>query len=286
MCECDPVCHLMCLQWVYTACKRSEISSSHYGNIICLLTCLKVLYWSLHTSVTESGTHTSLSFLALLSLEQLRQSTHECLKSITHDHYWQSILELLTSADASCRHKLDPTIAEFFSLTVELFRHKEYQVCSIDSRTVSENTPFRCIVTSLLRLLSLVEGCGNVFVLKRFIDVALKAESEACSMEIVHFIAPALKSLLCLPVCKKILDCWMELYAAAVLPESVIPPLAKRSCLENETHQNELVAIFVRKTILLVMKCIARLLINLSQYPPQPTSGNWPSSMLLDIVSC
>ena len=217
------------------------------------------------------------AYSSLFSSAKRVQSTHKCLKSIADNHHWLRVLELFLteSSDASCRLKLEPAIGEFLSLTVELLRHKQLeQASSSNLSTVAENTHLHCIVTNLLRLLSLVEGCENVFVLKRFVDVSLKAEVESHAMEILHFVAPSLQALLFFPVCKDILQCWMESCGAEALPESAILPQAKRSCLEHMKYQNEFVCIFVRKTILFVVKCIARLLINLTQFQLQTPLGN------------
>lgn len=208
------------------------------------------------------------------SVEQLLLSTQACLHSISDNHHWLSTLELSLHSDissASRRWKLEPTVGEFFSLTVEIFRHKD--------QFSSNSTPelMRCIISNLLRLLSLIKECENLFIFKRFVDVALKVEKEACSVELLHNVIPSLKALLRLPICKEVLKYWLKEYGMKLLPVSVISPEAcvariKKSCLGHgySVGQNGLVGISFRKTVLFSIKCIARLL---SQEQLQSTPG-------------
>ena len=192
------------------------------------------------------------------------QSSCECLQSISEN--WLGILELLLDGISSAgrTQKLNSTVGEFFSLTVEMFRHKH-----IDLSPAHINVFFQCVLDNLLQLLSLVKMCESVYIFKRFIDVALKSEEESCPMMLHHSIVPSLTALLSLPVCKEIAKCWLE-ECGDKLPISVTITHTKKVCLDCSLDQSGLIATCVRKTILVSIKCITRLLYSLSQqqHPP------------------
>lgn len=194
------------------------------------------------------------------------QSSCECLQSVSEN--WLGILELLLDGISSAgrTQKLDSTVGEFLSLTVEMFRHKH-----IDC-PAHKNGFLQCVLNNLLQLLSLVKMCQSVYIFKRFIDVALKSEEESCAMKLHHSIIPSLTALLGLPVCKEIATCWLE-KCGDKLPISVTITHTKKVCLECGLDQSGLIATCGRKTILVSIKCIARLLHSLSQqHPPSGIS--------------
>lgn len=194
------------------------------------------------------------------------QSSCECLLQSVSEN-WLGTLELLLDGlsrfSASRRQKLDSTVGEFFSLTVELFRHKHN-----DLRPSHKSGFLQCVLNNLLQLLSLVKMCQSVYIFKRFIDVALKSEEGSCPMEFHNSIIPSLTALLGLPVCKEIAKCWLAEYGDK-LPISVTIRHTERVCLECDLNQSGLIATCVRKTILVSIKCITRLLNSLfQQHPP------------------
>lgn len=166
---------------------------------------------------------------------------------------------------AGRRQNLNLTVGEFFSLTVELFRHKH-----IDISPPHKNGFLQCILTNLSRLLSLVKLCESVYILKRFIDVVLKSEEDSCVMQLHHFIIPSLTTLLGLPVCKEMTKCWLE-ECRNKLPIPVPITHTNKVFSECGLDQNGLIATYIRKTILFSLKCISRLYNSLSQH--HPSSG-------------
>lgn len=196
-------------------------------------------------------------------IDQLMQSTSECLHTIAHNKYWSKTLRLFISKhfDSSrIDQNLQSTFTEFLSLTVELLRHHKQEECSAEVATGL----FRCIAASLSDILILVDQFEDIFIVKRFIDVALKIEKVAGSEEIVHFLSHAVIVLLGLQMSKKIVQSWIRERGKLLLTT----PENDKSALDYK--QIELVCISVRKTVLLVMKCIASLLVI---HTPQATSN-------------
>ena len=177
------------------------------------------------------------------------QSSSECLQTITDNDYWNNTLQLFLTetSDTSQCQSLCPTIAEFLSLTVELLRHDKQRECRASCLS-------HCIVTSLLRILNLVERFENVFIMKRFVDVTLKVGTECGSEDVLHSITPAVTALLSLPISKSVAQCWVG-KIGKVLADIPIKPQT-----ENDYGHTESVSIAVRKTTLLVMKSVAGLL--------------------------
>ena len=245
------------LQWVCTVYRLLENFSSLYGNVYVLLASLKVSY-----EISFSNAQLEYFF----SLGELLQSNCECLQSVSEN--WLGTLELLLDgiSTADRTQKLYPIVGEFLSLTVEMFRHKH-----IDLSPAHKNGFLQCVLNNLLQLLSLVKMCESVYIFKRFIDVALKSEEKSCSVMLHHYIIPSLTALLGLPVCKEIAKCWLE-ECGDKLPISVTITHTKRVSLECGLNQSGLIATCVRKTILVSIKCITRLLHSLSQQQ-HPSSG-------------
>ena len=200
---------------------------------------------------------------------QLLQTTSECIYGIFREHYWLRTLELL-SASFNEGQKLKLTIGEFFSLTVELLRWKpEHPSSGVPSLS-------QCITTHLLRALSLVERCGDLYVLKRFVDILLKTEQKASSVEFITYIAPVFKAMFEISVCKTTIHHWMEENLMSLLLASSFRQQAKKKSCHRLIKDNEIVDIFVRKIILLIVKCIASLLRAPSQQKlEQPTAGSY-----------
>ena len=241
---------------------------------------------SIYCSIPSEHALYDLEIVSLLG--QFLQDSAECTQCISQNNHWLDTLELLLSESCLGASKLEPTVGEFFSLTVEILRCNHYS---------SATAPDTCsrlsqsIVTNLMRALSLVERCGNVYVLKRFVDVVLKTERATSLVDLVDFIAPALTRLLDLPVCKRTFHFWMAEHGMKLLldrpqtkkhivyrgHEPTVRSQAKDSLYRGHElagHGHNLGCISVRKTILLVMKCVASLLHNLSQLQLQPSSGN------------
>lgn len=196
------------------------------------------------------------------------QSSHKCLQSISENGNWLSTLDLLLRETSSTdrRQTLHPTVGEFFFLTVELFRHKH-----LVSNLVPKNGLLKCVINNLSRLFSLVKMCESVFIFKRFIDVVLKSEEEACQVTLLHSIIPSLIHLLGLPVCKEIAKCWIEEYGDKLPTSVTIAHTANNVCLECGVDQSGLIGTCVRKSILLSIRCIAHLFDCLSRQ--NPSSG-------------
>ena len=204
-----------------------------------------------------------------------------CLHALCGHRHWLNILELLHSeasrSSASNRQKLELTVGEFLSLTVEIFRHTREQFLSHDSSPVPERGELSlCIVDHLSTLLSLVELCGSVFAVKRFVDISLKAEETSTPVQLLHSIVPVLRVLLRLPLCREVLHYWLEVCGLELLPVSVIRSLAHSAQTKNpsglgshrvSSEQSGLVSISVRKMTLLCIRCMASLLHNHSKLP-------------------
>ena len=192
------------------------------------------------------------------------QLTRDCLSIISSNNYWQLALQVFLSdtTDAGETQRPQQSLGEFLSLTAELLRHASL----IPSSAVTTNLQ-QCIATSLGSVLSLLQKFSNIFIVKRFIDVALKLVD---TEELAHYVASTLKKLFCLSVFKSIVCEWLLSHAE----EFELTSHCKSGAVKQHSSasERELVDIAVRKTVLLVLKCIACLLQH-TQSHTMPSSG-------------
>ena len=175
------------------------------------------------------------------------------MRVISSNNYWQLTLQLFIkhSILSSRYHTIQPSLAEFLSLTVELLRQKSLVV----SNTHTTTDLHRNIATALPSVLSLLDRFPDVFIAKKIIDVFLKLV-EVCTEDTVHALAKSLKELFQKQVLKSVVYDWMKRHAEELeikfsgIPQGIV-------CSESE---RELVDIAVRKTVILVLESVARFL--------------------------
>ena len=220
-------------------------------------------------------------------------SLHSCFQSLNDHQLWLNALNLLHSEEASshglqkAQEKLELTVGEFLSLTVEMMRHEHPpQSPSPDSSPPSSAVSLplhtECIIKNLSKLFSLVELRGNLFLLKRFVDVAQKSVEKAVPVQVVQCVAPVLTALLALPLCRELVQYWMKECSIGLLPVSVSRLLA-HTVAEGSTHfeyktlegksfeERGLANTTVRKLSVFCLMCIAGVVS--IQPQPSPSSG-------------
>ena len=177
---------------------------------------------------------------------------------------------------------LNLTIGEFFSLTVETFRHQN-QLSSDPLREASFLRHVQCVIEKHPLLLSLVKVYGCPFLFKQLVSVVLKAEEVASPVQSVQFIVPILSELLQLSLCTNILDCWVRKCSIDLLPVYLLKYLtyfssteSSQSCATENAFfdQYGLVCISIRKLVLLCLKCTASLFQALSLHSPNHGKQN------------
>lgn len=202
-----------------------------------------------------------------------------CFQSFGDRQLWLNALDLLhrQSEEASShrllqtREKLALTVGEFLSLTVEMIRHEQPALSPPNSSPPSPapSLPLHteCITKNLSKLFSLVKLHDNLFLFKRFVDIAQKSVEKAGPEQVARCVAPVLIALLGLPLCRELVQYWMKECSIGLLPVSVSRSLAHTCTVAESSTQFEYKTLFpeecglvnttVRKLTVLCLKCMA-----------------------------
>ena len=229
-------------------------------------------------------THFSSETIFVLNIHTAVQASLSVYFKAVSDHQlWLEAVDLLISeasrTSSQCRsEKLELTIGEFLSLTVEMMRHWQPLIhlspsvlqspssniqplfspallprskpSSLQSLPYSPSTHtslsphMQCIVENLSKLFSLVKNSRSIFLFKRFIDLAQKTVVKACPVLITDCVLPSLKALLALPFTRKIAVYWLKDCSIPLLPVSLSRQLIRMTApsafsLDFETLEAE-----------------------------------------------